>query len=171
MATLHFHQIYPYQALPQLAKDTSYPIPKRAKSFCYPFKAAAKKGVYAFPPINFSVFMSEEYLDIRAEKKGGGTFNKRILKQQGAANFVLLSDVDKKGSDNCLSAYRNKIKTSGIDIPESIDLDTFGFYEIMLNVIVEEDPFDFYLQVWLGGVIDYDGTGGISVKHLSLIHI
>ncbi|MBO1256501.1 hypothetical protein J3L16_12485 [Alteromonas sp. 5E99-2] len=165
MATLHFHQIYPYQALPKLARETDYSIPKRAKSFCYPFKTAANKGVYAFPPINFSIFMSDEYLDIRAEKKEGGTFYKRIPKKQGGANFVLLSDVDKKGSDTCLSAYRKKIKTSGVGVPESIDVDTFGFYEIMLNVIVEEDPFDFYLQVWLGGVVDYESAGGISVKH------
>ena len=163
MATLDFYQLYPYQPLPKLASGASYAIPKRAAFFCHPFKLAAKKGVYAFAPFDFSVLVTDAYLDFKAVKADGSLFEKRVEKKPSAANFVLLSDIDAQRSEECLTSYRSRLKSHAI--PNFIDVETFGFYEIMVNIIVEEDPFDFYLQIWLGGTLHLDGDGQISIKH------
>ena len=112
MATLHFHQIFPHQTLPILSKETSFSIPKRAQFFCHPFKMAANKGLYAYPPIDFSVCVTDKYIDIKAPLNNGGEFNKRVNKEVGAANFILLSNIDKTMSDTCLKQYRDKLKSN-----------------------------------------------------------
>jgi hypothetical protein len=163
MSSLNFYQLYPYQKLPELASDVSYKLPKRADFFCHPFKTAARRGVFAYSPFNFSIRMTHTHLDFKAPKADGSLFQKRVEKKIGASNFVLLSDIDEKRSDECLAKYRARINKG--DVPDYIDINSFGFYEIMINIIVEEDPFDFYLQIWLGGSLALDTDGQILIKH------
>jgi hypothetical protein len=163
MSSLNFYQLYPYQKTPKLATDTSYKLPKRADFFCHPFKTAAKKGVFAYAPFEFSIKVTDAHLDFEAQRPDKTTFHKRVEKKPGAANFVLLSDIDQERSEECLKKYRARIDKNAI--PDNIDAGTFGFYEIMVNIIVEEDPFDFYLQIWLGGSLELDSNGQILVKH------
>jgi hypothetical protein len=163
MSSLNFYQLYPYQKNPQLASDTSHQLPKRADFFCHPFKTAAKQGVFAYAPFDFSFLVTDTHLDIKAQKSDGTLFKKRVEKQIGAANFVLLSDIDEERSNECLTKYRARIDKKVV--PEHIDIDTFGFYEIMVNVIVEEEPFGFYLQIWLGGSYELEGDGKILIKN------
>jgi hypothetical protein len=43
----------------------------------------------------------------------------------------------------------------------------------MLNVVIEESPFDIYLQIWLGGTMELssqDGNGDIWIKHPSNVN-
>ena len=172
MSQLNFYQIFPKQKMPIAADTQSYNLPKRAKSFCYPFKQAANTGVYAFPPIDFSIFQSEDYLDISVPTSAGQPLIKRLPKRVGAANFIALGEINSTLSKQCLQQYRQRIKAmQDLNIPAFIDIDSFGFYEVMLNILVEEDPFGFYLQIWLGGVVTLSSPNKQSVNSNSEVLI
>lgn len=174
MSQLIFDQIYPFQTLPVLAKSHRADLPKRADFFCHPFKTAAKSGVYAFPPIDFRFKLTESSLCIEAETDTGGVFQKNLhLGQQSNNNFVLLSDVSPGKSDECLQRYRSKIPDD--EVPAHINKQDFGFYEVLLNAFVEEQPFNGFIQCWLGGVVHTKAVepndGKIWIKHASNVNM
>jgi len=169
MSQLLFHQIYPYQTMPVLAKDYKAPIPKRADAFCHPFKQASQAGVYAFSPLDFRFKLDKQEFVLEATTADGNLFSKRIKRGQNSNNnFVLLSDINPSRSRECLAKYRSRIPDE--IVPASIDKHAFGFYEVLLNIMVEEDPFDCYIQMWLGGAISQQGAERLWVKHATNIN-
>lgn len=154
MAILRFHQIYPHQPLPVMAKDFKVDIPRRAELFCHPFKEVLQQGCYFFSPLNFSFRCNQDSLQIRvpglhSDKDFELTFNRDKATETG---YVALHQYAPEQSENCLAQYRQRIPAE--ELPEHIPLNDFGFYEIMINVFAEEDPYGFFLQVWLGGVLE-----------------
>lgn len=150
--------------MPVLARDYQVQIPKRADFFCHPFKAATKTGVYAFSPLDFRFKLNQQELVLEAKKEDGTILQKRITRGQiSNNNFVLLSDIAPTRSQRCLQQYRARIPDASV--PESIDKQEFGFYEVLLNIMIEEDPFDCYIQMWLGGVFSQQDAQKLWVKH------
>lgn len=172
MSSLIFKQIYPFQALPTLAQKHEFDTPQRAKMFCYPFSKAAKSGAYLYPPVDFSYHMTDDKLAIKITKSDQSILIKEFDKKVGAANFILLQDYAPQMSEQCLSKYRARIDDD--IVPNHIDKSNFGFYEIMLNVVIEPSPFDFYIQIWLGGTLELipesaSSSANIWIKHPSNI--
>ncbi len=175
MATLHFNQILPSQKMPQLAKDyvtSSAKLPKRAKAFCYPFKAAANQGAYFFSPLDFEFKLNDEQFLLRAKQDNGEYKTIEINSSDAPTTsnqFILLSDISPQRSDQCLAAYRERL--ADVTLPDFINRDNFGFYEILLNVIVEEAPFGVFLQLWLGGVVTTDPGGEVWIKQAANVQV
>ncbi len=152
MTTLQFNQILPIQKMPMLAKDYQATIPTRAKAFCYPFKQAAAQGAYLFSPLDFQFKLTDTSLEVRTITDDGSykTITIDIQGENTNNNFILLSDISHSKSSECLNLYRERIKKT--QVPGHIDIENFGFYEVLLNVIVEEEPFGAFIQLWIGGV-------------------
>ncbi|MFT6992655.1 MAG: hypothetical protein ACJASL_004655 [Paraglaciecola sp.] len=174
MSQLQFEQIFPYQQVPKLAKDHRYNLPKRAGFFCHPFKTAAKTGVYAYAPIPFRFKLTPTQLILQADTETAEVFELSVDRNQSSNNnFVLLSDVAANKSQQSLRRYRSRIPDD--IVPQHIVKGEFGFYEVLINVFVEEDPFDSFIQIWLGGVItlntDEGKKGELWVKQASNVNI
>ena len=167
MTLLSFHQIYPYQKMPVLAKNFQADIPKRAELFCHPFKQAKEVGCYFFSPIDFEFNLSEQRLQLRVNKDNGSIkeWDIPISDESSNNNFILLSDLSEDKSNTCLRMYRERIVKG--EVPDFIDVDNFGFYEVMVNVFIEKDTKEVFLQIWLGGVLETEPGNGIFVKHPS----
>ena len=167
MTLLRFHQIYPYQKMPVLAKDYQAIIPKRAELFCHPFKQAKNTGCYFFSPIDFEFKLSEQQLQLRVQKDDGSfkRWEISITDKTSNNNFILLSDISEQKSDACLSSYRQRIIKE--KVPDFINVDSFGFYEVMVNVFLEKDSQEVFLQIWLGGVLETEQGESILIKHPS----
>lgn len=172
MAKLNFYQIYPYQTQPILAKDTPREMPIRAKQFCLPFVRARNKGVLCSAPLSFRFLQSESVIKLEVfDENTGNTLYELSVSTEIPSNnnLVLLSHYDQNRSTGCLRRYRNRIPDEVV--PDGIDKNNFGFYEVMLNVIVEEPPFGCFIQVWLGGVITTDsGDKCIQIKNPSNVN-
>ncbi len=169
MATLRFHQIYPYQKMPVLAKDFQVVIPKRAELFCHPFKQAKDMGCYFFSPIDFDFKLTDDEFQLRVKKDDNSfkNWNIPINEESSNNNFILLSDLSEQKSNECLDRYRERIvKTK---VPDFIDIDNFGFYEVMVNVFIEKDIQEVFLQIWLGGVLETELGTKVFIKHPSNI--
>ncbi|NQZ11690.1 MAG: hypothetical protein HRT35_31450 [Algicola sp.] len=154
MTTLQFNQILPSQKMPVLAKAYAADIPNRAKAFCYPFKAAKNAGVYFFPPLDFEFKLTDQQFLLRAKTTDGEYKTVTITEScgNGENHFILLSDIAPSQSEKCLKTYRARVNKDS-EVPDFIDVDNFGFYEILINVLVEEAPFGVFIQLWLGGVV------------------
>lgn len=173
--TLQFHQILPLQKMPvlskKLGKELEVQMPQRAKAFCHPFKAATSEGVYCFSPLDFDFKLDGQQFLLRA-KKDDGSYKTIEINPDTATDgnhFVLLSDISPEHSDRCLALYRQRIAKA--PVPEHIDIDNFGFYEVLLNVLVEEEPFGVFLQLWLGGVVTTDPATPIWVKQAANVQM
>ncbi|HED34898.1 MAG TPA: hypothetical protein ENJ08_11935 [Gammaproteobacteria bacterium] len=165
--TLTFHQLYPEQTLPILAKDYAHNTPRRAELFCHPFKEARDAGCYFFSPVAFDFKLTDKSLSIRSKRDDGTYKAFEVLKSEAPSNnnFILLQDVSEKTSERCQEYYRDRLKDQ--PLPDFINRETFGFYEIMLNVFAEKSPDDFFIQIWLGGVIETPAGVKVAVKHAS----
>jgi len=170
-ASLTFHQLYPEQAMPILAKDYAHNTPRRAALFCHPFKAARNAGCYFFSPVAFDFKLTDESLSLRAKRDDGTYKELEVFKTDAPTNnhFILLQDISQKTSERCLKYYRSRLKCH--PLPDFINRDTFGFYEIMVNVFAENSPDDFFIQVWLGGVIQTPPGVKVGVKHASNVQM
>lgn len=166
MSLIRFHQIYPYQNLPVLAKGFQADIPKRAELFCYPFKEAKNAGCYFFSPIDFEFKLSDQGIQLRVERedKCSKEWDIAIDNESSNNNFILLSDLSEEKSNACLKKYRERINKE--KVPDCIDVDNFGFYEVMVNTFIEKESREVFLQIWLGGVIETEDTS-IFIKHPS----
>lgn len=137
-----------------MAKDFPVDIPKRAGLFCHPFKQVLQQGCYFFSPLEFSFCCHQDSVTIRVPQVGADKDFELTVdrKQTNDAPYVALHQYNGEQSENCLAQYRKRIPRE--ELPEHIALDDFGFYEIMINVLAEEEPYGFFLQVWLGGVLE-----------------
>ena len=151
--TIEFHQIFPEQPLPTLASASTAEIPKRAKHFCLPFNTAMQRGVLLYPPINFQVKLEQDQLQLKLQKEDGSDHCIRIQKnsEEPQITYLLLQDQSTEQSERALSFYREKLVDT--DMPDWLDRNDFGFYEIMVNALYEPDVDTFYLQIWLGGAL------------------
>jgi len=167
MTSLRFHQIYPHQKMPVLAKDFQAVIPKRAELFCHPFKDAKNAGCYFFSPIDFEFKLSEQQLQLRVKRDDGSfkLWDISIIDESSNHNFILLSDISEQKSNECLTSYRQRIVKE--NVPDFINVDSFGFYEVMVNVFLEKDSQDVFFQIWLGGVLETEQGECILIKHPS----
>jgi len=166
MTTLRFYQIFPQQKPPLLANGWHTSIPRRAQLFCHPFKAAMQQGCLAFSPVNFSFKCSTDTLQLKIPDKENPSNEKTLLtvdrNERTNHQFVTLGDVDADLSQRCLGQYRQRIPRA--ELPEGIELDEFGFYEVMINVFTEEAPYGFFLQIWLGGVLETSNDNPLLIK-------
>lgn len=168
MTCLQFNQILPLQKMPILAQDHIAELPKRAQAFCHPFRHASQQGCYFFPPIDFQFKLTDKLFELRTINDSGSYKTVTIdLENPTSGNtFILLSDISPEQSSQCLTKYRDRIKqglgSKPIDV--DIDIDNFGFYEVMLNVLVEEEPFGVFIQLWLGGVIMTEPGCSVWIK-------
>lgn len=165
--SLTFHQIYPKQKMPVKAQSYSHNTVKRAELFCHPFKQARDAGSYFFSPIAFEFKLTDEHLLLRTLRDDGNYKEVAIDKAKAPSNnhFLLLQDTSPTESERCLDIYRHAMRDQ--DVPDFIDRDSFGFYEVMVNAFVEEEPHDFFLQIWLGGVVETPEGVSVLVKHPS----
>ena len=162
--TLQFYSIYPGQKPPCLAKDTTSDLPKRAKLFCHPFRAALQAGYHFFSPIDFDVHLTDNEMQLRTTSDEGVekivTITNDPDNQQ--PSYLLLQDTSPSKSKQALAEYRERLKDE--QLPEGINLDTFGFYEVMVNGLYEGNN-DFFIQLWLGGVVETPPGYAAWVKH------
>jgi len=167
MAQLWFHQIYLYQKPPVLAKHFPAEIPKRAKLFCHPFNEAKNTGCYFFSPIDFEFKLTERQILLKVNTDDGGIkeWEVSIDQEPSNNNFILLSDISEQKSKACLQSYRQRINKE--KAPDFIDVNNFGFYEVMLNVFIEKESKEVFLQIWLGGVLETKHGAGLFIKHPS----
>ena len=167
--TLQFHQILPQQKMPVLAQSYKTSLPKRAKAFCHPFKQAARQGCYFFPPLDFDFRLQGELFELVAKGDNGNDKTLTIDTHQtnNQNHYILLSDISPEQSKDALASYRSRIDSSLL--PTHIDINQFGFYEVLLNVLVEEPPFGVYIQLWLGGVLTAQPGCNIWVKQAANI--
>lgn len=165
--TLQFYQIFPDQTLPRLARAVAAPSPKRAKLFCPPFQSALNTGVLFYPPINFDVYVDDDAMQMRVNADTDDETIVTVHKATATSkvNYLLLQDVSKSRSERCLAEYRRRL--AECTFPAWLNPDNFGFYEIMVNGLYEADIDAFFLQVWLGGVIQTAPGEHVWVKHPS----
>lgn len=164
MTILQFNQILPIQKMPILAKDYHAALPKRAKAFCYPFKQATTQGAYLFSPLDFQFKLTDKVLKVRAPTDSGAykTITINIKESDTKNNYILLSDISPSKSSECLNLYKKRIRQT--EVPDYIDIENFGFYEVLINVIVEEEPFGAFIQLWIGGIPITEPGNTIWVK-------
>jgi hypothetical protein len=171
MTTLQFNQILPSQKMPILSKDYVTALPKRAKAFCYPFKAAKNEGVYCFSPLDFAFKLTDEQFLLRATTTNGE--DKTITIDASTVSttnqYILISDIDPEQSSQNLKTYRARIPKE--IVPDTINADNYGFYEVLLNVLVEEEPFGVFIQLWLGGVVTTDPGTPLWIKQAANVNM
>ena len=50
-------------------------------------------------------------------------------------------------------------------------MDSFGFYEVLLNMFVEENPYNAFIQLWVGGIIGTALRTPIWIKQSTNVQI
>ncbi|PCK03388.1 MAG: hypothetical protein COA42_21240 [Alteromonadaceae bacterium] len=174
---LNFYHIYPYCQAPVLAKKYTPAVPKRARQYCMPVNAACREGMLFFPPLTMQAKLTSQSLLLRYQTEDGEQKQHEIaLHAQNEIdtetstntrcsnnNYIIIHDLSPSRSDELQKKYRARMQDESM--PDYIDKDNFGFYEVLANAMIE--PEGAYLQLWLGGVIQTAPGTSVMIKHPS----
>ncbi|MEM7241502.1 MAG: hypothetical protein AAF429_04895 [Pseudomonadota bacterium] len=162
--TVRYQQIYPYTKLPVLANKYKSDMPKRARLFCPPFREGKETGFYLFPPVDFSFYLADDYMKMRFLKPEGSYFEVSVDRNSaiGADDLdrkVRLEQVSEQLYEDTSDYYFERLSAETRPFLE--------FYNYLFYLGREEEPFDFWILIYIGGLIETDPGNRIVVKHPS----
>lgn len=159
---VRYHQIHLGTPLPVMASEFPTPMPRRAALFCPPFKEGRDAGFFAFSPCDFSFFLGDDFLELRVRKDDGTYHTVRAdgdseIGVDARERTIMLSDVSEMQSEDAYEYYLDRL-------PEPLQ-DFAYFYQVLFYAVKEEAEFGYWIQIYLGGMIETHEDCTIMVKH------
>jgi hypothetical protein len=167
---LTYYQLYPYTPLPVPAAAYEASLPRRAKLFCPPFRSATFAGLYLFPPIDFSFYLTLDSLEVRAQMGNGTMHTARVTRESKVGvddrdRTITLADLSREKYHEIQKNYDKRLSRIKSEA-DCVKLDA-SIYHNLLFLAREESPFGFWILVYLGGCIKTHETNSVLMKHPS----
>jgi hypothetical protein len=141
------YAILPRIKPPVSCKGYPYAVPIRAKHFCQPMRAPYEEGCLFFSPIDFDFRCSSDRFELRAKRDNGDWFES----SSDADGGLSIADVSSSWHEECVATYRARLAHE--EIPRHYDRSSPDYPSTLITFMKEEEPFGFFLQVWLGIVV------------------
>ena len=145
-----------------MAPDYKSHMPKRAANFCPPVRESRNAGCYIFSPVSFEFFLGDDFLKVRI-RKDDGSFHTIYVDRDSPIGvddldrLIRLGDASESKHAEVDHYYTQRLNDHLLPFVD--------FYHNLIFIAREESPFEFWIMIYLGGMIETNEQCNVILKH------